>query len=52
MKKLNVFTKIGAVISFLAISGIAEAITGRGDRDISVVLFVVGFLIALMGYVE
>lgn len=40
----------GVILSFLALAGIAESITGRGDRNISIVLFIVGFLCALAGY--
>ena len=40
----------GVVLSFLALAGVAESITGRGDRNISIVLLIIGFLCALVGY--
>ena len=40
----------GVVLSFLALAGVAESITGRGDRNISIALLVIGFLCALVGY--
>lgn len=41
----------GVCITFLAMAGFAESITGRGDTGISVTLMIVGFLLALFGYV-
>lgn len=53
MKKiLNAVYGIGVCISFLAIAGVAEAITGRGDQNISIALLIVGFLLCLFGYVK
>lgn len=53
MKKIcNVLYNTGVVISFLALAGVAEAITGRGDQHISIALLVVGFLMCLFGYVK
>lgn len=51
MRKLNVFTKIGIILAFLAMSGVAEAVTGRGDINISLALLIIGFLVSLFGYV-
>ena len=47
--KGRVYT-IGVVISFLALAGVAEAITGRGDYTISSILLAVGFVMCLTGY--
>lgn len=53
MKKLlNISYRVGVVISFLALAGVAEAITGRGDQNISIALLIVGFLLCLFGYVK
>lgn len=53
MKKiLNAIYVIGVVISFLALAGVAEAITGHGDSNISIGLFIVGFVLCLVGYVK
>ena len=53
MKKiLNVIYGIGVCISFLALAGVAEAITGRGDQNISIALLIVGFLLCLFGYIK
>lgn len=41
--------KFGVVLSLLAMAGIAEGITGRGDTYISVVLLIIGFLMSLYG---
>ena len=43
---------IGVVISFLALAGVAEAITGRGDYTISIGILIVGFVMCLTGYVK
>lgn len=48
----EVIYKVGVVISFLAIGGVAEAITGRGDQNISIAILIVGFLLCLFGYVK
>ena len=42
---------IGACISFLAITGVAESITGHGDINISIIILIVGFVLCLIGYV-
>ena len=53
MKKiLNAVYGIGVCISFLALAGTAEAITGRGDQNISIALLIVGILLCLFGYVK
>ena len=53
MKKIcNALYNTGVVISFLAIAGVAEAITGRGDQNISIAFLIVGFLLCLFGYVK
>ena len=41
--------KLGVILFFLAIAGVAEGITGRGDTYISIGLMIVGFLMALWG---
>lgn len=43
---------IGVVISFLALAGVAEAITGRGDYTISAILLGVGICMCLTGYMK
>lgn len=53
MKKIcNALYNTGVVISFLALAGVAEAITGRGDQNISIALLIVGILLCLFGYVK
>ena len=52
MKKMGTFYKVGAVLSFLALSGIAEAITGHGSMGISVTLFVAGLVMCLTEYIK
>lgn len=53
MKKIcNALYNTGVVISFLALAGVAEAITGRGDQHISIALLIVGFLLCLFGYIK
>lgn len=52
MKKMGVAYKIGVVISFLAVSGIAESITGHGSMGISITLFVVGLVMCLTEYIK
>lgn len=44
--------KFGVILSFLAMAGVAEGITGRGDTNISLVLLIIGFLMCLVGYVK
>lgn len=52
MKRLkNTIYGLGVFISFLAMAGFAESITGRGSRTASIVMFIIGFLCALVGYV-
>ena len=46
----NVIYVIGVIIAFLGVSGVAEAITGRGSGEISTALFIIGFICALYGY--
>ena len=48
----NKIYNVGVIISFLALAGVAEAITGRGNQNISIALLVVGFLMCLFGYVK
>jgi len=43
---------IGVIISFLALAGVAESITGRGDYTISSILLAVGFVMCLAGYTK
>lgn len=53
MKKIcNVLYNTGVVISFMALAGVAEAITGRGDHHISIALLIIGFSFCLFGYVK
>ena len=53
MKKIcNALYSIGVILSILASAGFAEAITGRGDKNISIALLIVGFLLCLFGYVK
>ena len=52
MKKMGTLYKIGAVLSFLALSGIAEAITGHGSIGISITLFVAGLVMCLTEYLR
>ena len=51
MKKLGVIYKIGFVLSFLALAGVTESITGRGDTIISIILLSIGFLCCLTEYI-
>lgn len=48
----NKIYNIGVVISFLALAGVAEAITGRGDYAISIMILIVGFVMCLTGYTK
>lgn len=48
----NKVYNVGVIISFLALAGVAEAITGRGDYSISIGLLIVGFVMCLTGYVK
>lgn len=43
---------IGAVVAFLGISGIAEAITGHGSGTISTLIFAAGLVMCLTWYVK
>lgn len=53
MKKvLNAIYNTGVIISVLAVAGIAEAITGRGDYIISTAILGVGIIMCLAGYVK
>lgn len=53
MKKiLNTVYGIGVCISFLALAGVAEAITGRGDYTISYLFFGLGVVLCLVGYTK
>lgn len=48
----NKIYNIGVVFSFLALAGVAEAITGRGDYTISIMILIVGFVMCLTGYTK
>lgn len=39
----------GVILAFLALAGVAESITGRGSASISIVLFVIGLMMAIYG---
>ena len=52
MRKMGIGYKFGVVLSFLAISGIAEAVTGHGSMGISITLFVVGIVLCLAEYIR
>ena len=53
MKKIQkICYRVGVVISFLSIAGVAEAITGRGDYTISSILFGFGVALCLAGYMK
>lgn len=43
---------VGVVVSFLGLSGIAEAITGQGSHMGSIMIFTIGLLMCLTGYVK
>jgi hypothetical protein len=43
---------VGAVVAFLGISGIAEAITGHGSGTISTLIFAAGLVMCLTWYVK
>ena len=51
-KKTGVCYKVGVILSFLAVSGIAEAVTGRGDIGMSVMFLVVGIVLCLTEYIR
>lgn len=42
----------GVIVAFLGISGIAEAITGRGSGTVSAIFFTTGLIMCLVGYVK
>lgn len=44
--------RIGVIVSFLGLSGIAEAITGNGSRTASILFFTVGLIMCLVGYTK
>ena len=52
MKKMGVAYKVGVILSFLSMSGIAEAITGHGELNISIILFVAGLFLCMTGYIK
>ena len=52
MKKLGTSDIIGAMLAFFGLAGMAEAVTGHGSYEISVGVFVVGFILCLWGYVK
>lgn len=43
---------LGVVTTFLAIAGMAEAITGRGNYGAAVIWLIIGLIMALTGYVK
>lgn len=43
---------LGVITTFLALAGMAEAVTGRGSYGAAVVWFVIGFIMVLLGYVK
>ena len=51
-KKMGFVYKIGVITSFLALAGIAESITGRGDTTISGILFGIGIVCCLTDYIK
>lgn len=51
-KKMGIGYKVGVILSFLAISGVAESITGHGSMGISITLFVVGLVMCLSEYLR
>lgn len=44
--------KTGVVLSFLGVSGLADAITGRGSHMASVSFIAIGIILCLFGYVK
>jgi len=52
MNKTGIGYKFGVILSFLALSGIAESITGHGSIGISITLFVVGLVLCLTEYIR
>ena len=52
MKKMGIAYKTGAILAFLALSGIAESVTGHGSMGISITLFVVGLVMCLSEYIR
>lgn len=44
--------KVGVIISFLAICGFTEALTGDGSQMASIVWFAIGLILCLIGYVK
>lgn len=51
-KEMGFLYKFGAILSFLSLAGLAEAITGRGDTTISGIMFGVGLLCCLTEYIK
>lgn len=51
-RKMGFVYKIGAILAFLAISGVAESITGHGSMGISITLFAVGLVMCLSEYIK
>lgn len=44
--------KLGVIVAFLGISGIAEAITGQGSGTASLIFFITGLIMCTMGYTK
>lgn len=42
----------GVITAFLGITGIAEAITGRGSGTVSAIFFAAGLVMCLAGYMK
>ena len=52
MKKYGVTDAIGGIMALFGAAGAAEAITGRGSFEISIIVFVIGFVLCLWGYIK
>lgn len=42
---------LGVIITFLALAGMAEAITGNGSYTAGVIWFIIGMILSLTGYI-
>lgn len=43
---------LGVITTFLALAGMADAVTGHGSYGASVVWFIIGFIMVLLGYAK
>ena len=43
---------LGVIITFLSLAGMAEAVTGNGNYNAAVVWFIIGFILALTGFIK